>query len=302
MRKIKLLVIVGPTASGKSDLAVKLAKKFNGEVISADSRQVYKGLNIATGKITKKEMRGVPHYLLDIADLKRQFTVEKYKRLANKAISDISSRGKLPIICGGTGFYIDAVVNDITFPNVKINRKLREKLIGKSADQLLKILEDIDAARARMMVGNNSERHNLRRIIRAIEIATALKKVPAIKKSDKKYDVLFIGLNPLGKELKKRIYNRLIKRLKAGMIAEARRLRARGLSWKRMEELGLEYKYLARFLQRKITKAEMIEKIYVEDWRYAKRQMTWFKRNKRTIWFEQANIPAMRKLVFSFLS
>src|SRR3989344_208261 len=133
--KNKIIAIVGQTATGKSDLAVRLAQKLNGEIISADSRQVYKGLDIGTGKITKKEMHGVPHYLLDVANPKRQFTVLEFIRLGRKAIADIHARGKLPIICGGTGFYIDALLGTVTLPNIPPNLLLRKKLEGRSVEK-----------------------------------------------------------------------------------------------------------------------------------------------------------------------
>ncbi|MDO8430670.1 MAG: tRNA (adenosine(37)-N6)-dimethylallyltransferase MiaA, partial [Candidatus Taylorbacteria bacterium] len=166
--KIKVVVIQGPTAVGKSDYAVKYAVEHNGEVISADSRQVYKGLDIGTGKITKEEMRGVPHYLLDIVDPSEKFNVEKYKVLAQKAIEDIHNRGKLPIICGGTGFYIDAVINNIIYPNVPHNEKLRDELENKNSFELFEILNKLDPAFATSL--NNSEKNNTHRLIRHIEI------------------------------------------------------------------------------------------------------------------------------------
>ena len=145
--KPKILVILGPTASGKSDLAVELSKIFNGEVISADSRQVYKGLDIGSGKITKKEMRGVPHYLLDVCSPKKIFSVAEYKKLADEKITNILKRNKLPIICGGTGFYIDAVVQNITLPEVSPNPELRKKLEGKNLEELQTILKQLDLER-----------------------------------------------------------------------------------------------------------------------------------------------------------
>src|ERR1017187_7529175 len=145
MKKVKqkILVILGPTASGKSDLAVLLAKKFNGEIVSADSRQVYRGMNEGTGKITKKEMRGIRHHLLDVADPSKRFSAEDYRLLARASIDDITSRGKLPIICGGTGFYIDAILNENPFPNVPPNENLRKKLSKKSPVDLLLILKKL---------------------------------------------------------------------------------------------------------------------------------------------------------------
>lgn len=282
--KAKILVIVGPTASGKSGLAVKLAKEFDGEVISADSRQVYKGLTIGTGKITKKEMKGVRHHLIDVADPRRQFTVAKYVKLAQKTIQTILKRGRLPIICGGTGFYVEALVDGIALPDVPADTKLRARLSKLSAEKLLKQLKKLDPVRAHQINQNTSDRHNARRIIRAIEIATARKRTePVVKKP--LYNPIFIGLKVPREELKKKIKTRLLKRLRSGMIAEARRLRAQGLSWKRMEELGLEYRYLARFLQGKMDKSAMIKKLEIEIGRYAKRQMTWFRRDTRIRWF-----------------
>ena len=162
----KIIAIVGPTASGKSDLAVKIARKYNGEIISADSRQVYRGLNIGTGKITKHEMLGVPHHLLDVADPKKRFTVADFKTLADKAIADISSRGKLPIICGGTGLYIDILTSGFVLPDVPPNPTLRKKLGQKTAAQLFVILKKLDPKRA-----ENIDQTNSVRLIRAIEIA-----------------------------------------------------------------------------------------------------------------------------------
>ncbi len=287
---VKILVIVGPTASGKSDLAVRLAKQFDGEVISADSRQVYKGLDVGTGKITTAEMQGIPHHLLDVASPLRKFTVERYKKLAAKAIADIAKRGKLPIICGGTGFYIDALVDGIVFPDVAPNPKLRAELgkIGKKdPGALFARLKELDPERAETM-----DPHNLRRVIRAIEIATAIGKVPKIlnaenAKNGSVYDPLFIGINPDLEKLRARIQTRLIDRINTqGMIEEARALHDGGLSWKRMEELGLEYRHLALFLQEKSSREEMIGRLGFEIWHYAKRQLAWFKRNKRIQWFE----------------
>lgn len=278
IKKDKIIVIVGPTASGKSDLAVEIARQTNGEVVSADSRQVYRGLNIGTGKITKREMRGVPHHLLDVCSPKKIFTVAEYQKLATKAIDDILSRGKLPIICGGTGFYIQAVVDGIVLPEVAPNAELRAKLEKKSLTDLIKILTKLDPVRAKQI-----DQKNPRRLIRAIEIATKIGKVPKIKTSAK-YDPTFIGIKIEEVELKKRISDRLARRIKQGMINEAKKLHDNGLSWKRMEELGLEYRFLAEHLQGKISRDEMIEQLENAIWQYAKRQMTWFKRDKRIKW------------------
>jgi len=294
-----LLIILGPTASGKSDVAVKLAKQLNGEVVSADSRQVYRGLDIGTGKITKKEMKGVQHHLLDVADLsantssRNQFSVVKYVELAKQAIENIAAKGKLPIICGGTGFYIQALVDGIILPDVPANNELRKKLSKKSVPELLAQLKKLDPKRY-----NTIERKNIRRIIRAIEIATVLGKVPALKKQRNNYLPIFIGMNVPPAELRKRIHARLLKRIKAGMVGEAKRLHAKkprgqNISWKRMNELGLEYRHLALHLQGKLTREEMITKLETEIWHYAKRQLTWFRRDKRIHWFSPKDVDRM---------
>jgi tRNA dimethylallyltransferase len=283
-KKPKLFVILGPTASGKSDLAVKLARKFNGEIISADSRQVYKGLDIGSGKITKKEMKGIPHHLLNVASPKRTFTVSQYQKLGEKAIRNILKRGKLPIICGGTGFYIDALISGLKLPEVPPQKELRKKLEKESAETLLKKLKNLDPRRAK-----NIDRHNKRRLIRALEIVLTTKKPVSelgvmTYHNTPSYDVLKIGIKKEPEKLKKLIHARLIKRLKQGMIKEVENLNRNGLSWKRIDDLGLEYRYISRYLRGLISKAEMGELIEKESWRYAKRQMTWFKKDKNIIW------------------
>jgi len=270
--KPKVIVIVGPTASGKTSLSIKLAKKINGEIISADSRQVYRGLNLGTGKVTKKEMSGIKHYLLDVADPKKVFTVTDFVRLGEKAITDIHARGKMPIICGGTGFYIQALVDGLIIPEVPPNPNLRKILEKKKLVDLLEILKKLDPKRYK-----NIDKKNPRRIIRAIEIAKALGKVPTLKTTSR-YDPEFIKISLPKEVLEKRIHERLLARLKAGMVNEVKNLHAKGLSWKRMENLGLEYRFIARYLQNKITKEEMVEQLETAIRQYAKRQITWFKR------------------------
>ena len=310
----KLITILGPTASGKSELAVKLAQKFNGEIISADSRQVYRGMDIGTGKVPRDKNwklsfavakrgerrrrgflrtleignwklyyhKGIPHYLLDVASPKRRFTVAQYRNLAIIAINKIQEKNKIPILCGGTGFYIQAVVDGIIIPEVKPDWKLRKKLEKKSVEELYKILKKLDPQRAKII-----ERKNPRRLIRAIEIVIKTKKpVPAFKKNPLPYPVLMIGIKKEKKELSSLIRRRLLRRLKKGMIAEVKKLRESGVSWRRLEEFGLEYRWLARFLQKKINYQEMIERLQKDTEHFAKRQMTWFKRDKRINWIE----------------
>ena len=268
----KIIVVCGPTATGKSDFAVELARKVGGEIISADSRQVYTGLDIGSGKITKREMKDVPHYLLNVANPKRVFSVAQYKRLADKTMKDILKREKVPIICGGTGFYIDAVVYEQSLPEVKPNAKLRKELEKLSVAELGKKLQELDPGRFETIDTKNKVR-----LVRAIEIAVALGSVPKTSRI-KKYDVKWHYLDFPDDVLKKRIHDRLLKRMRAGMVAEVRRLHEQGVSWKRFESLGLEYRYLALYLQKKVTKQDMLDSIERDSFRYAKRQRTWFKK------------------------
>jgi tRNA dimethylallyltransferase len=274
-----VIVIVGPTSSGKTAYSIELAKKIDGEIISADSRQVYKGLDIGTGKVTKKEMCGVPHHLLDVVSPKKVFTAHDFVQLGRKAIADILARGKTPIICGGTGFYIDALLGRIILPEVPIDQKLRTNLEKKSAKELYVLLTRLDPERAKKI-----DRNNPVRLVRAIEIAKALGRVPSKEIVPSPYVLEWIGLTLDDEVLKKRIHDRLHARIKSGMITEAKKLHDGGLSYKRMEQLGLEYRFLSRFLRKKISKQEMLAELEREIWQYARRQMTYWRRNTDIVW------------------
>ncbi|MDP2864325.1 MAG: tRNA (adenosine(37)-N6)-dimethylallyltransferase MiaA [bacterium] len=291
----KLIVILGPTASGKSELTVKLAQKFNGEIISADSRQVYKGMDIGTGKVTKKEMQGIPHYLLDVVSPKKRFTVVQYRKLAIIAINKIFKKEKVLFLCGGTGFYIQAVVDGILIPEVPPDWKLRKKLGKKTVKELFAQLKKLDPKRARTI-----EKKNPRRLIRAIEIILKTKKpVPPLKKSPLPYPVLIVGIKKSKEELKKLIKKRFFKWLRQGFLEEILKLRKFGISWQKIEEFGIHYRVAAQYLQNKITDKEMIENSIKELQNYAKRQITWFKRDQRIRWVKNKKIA--EKLVEKFL-
>lgn len=278
--KPKVISIVGPTAVGKTGLSVKLAKRVNGEIVSADSRQVYEGLDIGSGKVTPEEMEGVPHHLLDVADPKEVFTAADFVEKGREAIADIVKRGKVPIIVGGTGFYIDALVGRINLAEVPPNEELRTLLRSKTLAELQEMLAELDPDALERIDSKNPVR-----LVRAIEIATALGRVE-LKESDPIYQVLWIGLTLSQDELKEKIHMRLLARLNEGMLNEARQLHSRRLSYERMEELGLEYRYMARHLSGEISYDEMVEQLRTEIGKYAKRQMTWFKKNQNIHWFE----------------
>ncbi|MDO8558579.1 MAG: tRNA (adenosine(37)-N6)-dimethylallyltransferase MiaA [bacterium] len=291
----RLIVIIGPTASGKTALAIRLAKKFNGEIISADSRQVYTGLDIGTGKAPRDKSKvknqnetyisdGIAHHLIDVSSPKRQFTVVQYQRLAQKAVSDILRKNKVPIVCGGTGQYIDALVYGLAFPKVKPNRKLREKLERKPIKELFYMLKKLDPRRSKTI-----DPHNSRRLIRALEIVLTTKRpVPTLAKKEPRYEALWLGLNPVKKILHHNIHKRLLARMKQGMVSEVKKLKKQGVSSRRLESLGLEYRYINRRLEGHLKKQQMIGQLEREIRNYAKRQMTWFGRNRDIHWISVA--------------
>lgn len=299
MPKPKIVVILGPTSSGKSALAVRLAKKFNAEVVSADSRQVYRDLNLGSGKITKKEMSGVPHHLLDVVSPKGIFSAARYQKLAIKTVKDILRRGKLPIICGGTGLYIDSLLYGYRFPNIKPDYKLRLKLEKQTAENLFDRIKKLDPVRAKSI-----DQKNKRRLVRALEIILSSKKpVPQLEK-DPLFDALKIGLLPPMPQLRQKVEKRLEQRLKAGLIAEIKRLHKNGLSFKRLENLGLECRFVSRYLRGLINREEMEKLILRSHFEYIKRQLTWWRKDKNIVWLTNPKkyySDAARKII-RFLS
>jgi tRNA dimethylallyltransferase len=284
-----LIIVVGPTASGKSELAVKIARKVNGEIISADSRQIYKGLDIGSGKVEGQwELRNskqvfmykkIPHYLIDEASPRVQYSVARFQKQAQKIIDDILARGKTPIICGGTGHWIDAAVFDQNLPEVEPDLELRKELEKLSVEQLFTKLRKLDPDRAASIDAKNP-----RRLIRALEIVVSTGKPVPKQKSLSKYNAIWIGINPDKEILNVKIAKRLRERLHEGMVEEVKNLHQNKLSWKKLESFGLEYKYIALFLQGKLSEQEMEEQLYTAIKQYAKRQMTWWKRNKNIHW------------------
>lgn len=290
MEKPPIIVIVGPTASGKSTLAIELARAIGAEIISADSRQVYRGMDLGTGKVTKEEQRLVRHHLIDIANPKIEYNVSHFLADASKAIADIEARGKRVIICGGTTFWIEALMLGLPLPKVVPDPVFREKWGKKDVGELYGYLKRLDPERAKTI-----DKANKVRLLRAIEIAKALGKVPAIDRSIlpdlSRYIV--IGINPPVEELNRKIRERFMTRMKAGMLEETMKLNRGGLSYERLESFGLEYRALVRFLQNKITDAELYTELPYDIIHYAKRQRSSLRRlEKQGVkihWVKDAN-------------
>lgn len=293
--KQKIIAIVGPTASGKTGLSIDLAKKWSGEVISADSRQVYIGLDIGTEKITKEEMRGVTHHLIDVCEPTDTFTVKDFKNLSEGSVNEIASRLHIPFIVGGTGFYVDALIYDQELPEVPPNENLRRELEPKDASELFALLQQRDPRRAEKI-----DPYNKRRLVRALEIVASLGKVPEENYSESTYDPLIIGIETDDEVLKDRIATRLEFTLQKGLLEEIESLKKR-LPEERLNEFGLEYRIGLQFLNAAITESEMKEKMKTELWQYAKRQKTWFKRNKDILWFRLDQKIEIEKQVEEFL-
>ena len=290
VNKKKAIVIVGTTASGKTALAVDLACKFNGEVVSADSRQVYKHMDIGTGKDlaeytikseigNRKSEITIPYHLIDVVHPNVPFDLAKWLDGAKLALKDICAREKLPVIAGGTGLYVQALVDGFNLSSQGEDKELRLELEKKNKEELFNMLLDLDEKFANKL--NNSERNNKRRLIRYIEINKQgeMIKDNGVKKNNE-YEYLIIGIEWPREIIKERIHKRLIDRLeKEDMVGEVVRLHdEEKVSWKRLESFGLEYKFIAQYLQKKFTYDEMVEKLDIASGQYAKRQMTWLRR------------------------
>jgi len=286
----KILVITGPTATGKSALAVALAKAFRGEIISADSRQVYRGLDIGSAKITRDEMDGIPHHLIDVVNPTEVFTVAEFKKLADAKIAEIISRGKLPIICGGTGMYISAVIDNQTFPEVPPNPELRDELAKLSIEELFEKLKILNPEQAQIIDSKNPVR-----LIRAIEIglagvnplhASGEGKVKHLCKAglrSRTGEVLIIALRIPKDELDQKIEQRIHDRIPA-LFTEIRTLLAQGVSSEQLRRFGLEYRYGNDYVTGKILLPEFIETLTIKTIQFAKRQVTWWKNDERVHW------------------
>ena len=282
----KIIVILGPTASGKSDLAIKLAKKFGGEIVSADSRQIYKGLDIGTAKVTKKEREGISHYLINIRKPNQLYSVGQFKKEAIKIIHKIIKKGGIPFLVGGTGLYIKAVVDNLKIPEVKSDLKLRRDLELKIKQKGLKSafeeLIKIDPEAAYIV-----DPHNPRRIIRALEVAIKTKRPfsELRKKGEPIFEVLQIGLNPGEKSLKGRIEKRINQMIKEGLVKEVKNLiKIYDKKLSTFDAIG--YREIIDYLNKKSSLKEAVEKIKRNTWGYARKQMSWFRKDPRIHWMK----------------
>jgi len=287
--KAKVLVILGPTACGKTRLAVELAREFNGEIISADSRQVFEGMDIGTGKDLKEYGQGknkVIYHLIDVVSPNEEFNLAKYQKLANEAIEKVIAAGHLPILVGGTGLYLQAVVDGYELDPYEPDLKKRAQLEKKSVVELYELLEEAYPDFAHKL--NNSDKNNPRRLIRYLEITIQEKKAQSFKKNidiaktnikEPPYDFLLLGLNRSDEEIRRLIVKRLNDRLeKEEMVKEVEHLNKEGVGWARLDSFGLEYRFISAYLQEKMEYEEMIEKLGIVTYRFAKRQKTWFRR------------------------
>lgn len=279
IKKEKVLVILGPTASGKTALGVFLAAQFNGEIISADSRQVFRGMDIGTGKDLGEYLidgKKIDYHLIDVVHPNTNFNLAKYQRLSSVAIKEILARKNLPMIVGGSGLYLQAVVDNFTLAKGKSDLKLRGELELLGADELFLKLKKQAPDFANQL--NNSDRHNARRLARYLEIA-AMGRLGEVGKQEAKYDFLILGTYRPGEELRSRIACRLRDRLeKEGLVEEVKNLHQKGVSWKRLIYFGLEYKFVSWFLMGKLDYDTMVFRLETEICQFAKRQKSWFKR------------------------
>jgi tRNA dimethylallyltransferase len=278
-QKPKVLAILGTTSAGKTGVGVKLAAEFGGEIVSADSRQVYKGMDIGTGKDLaeyKIGRKNIPYHLIDVVSPKTQFDLAKFQKLAFKAIDDILRRGKLPLVVGGSGLYLQALVDNYDLSNVRAQSANREKWEKMGAAELFSLVAKKKPEFAARL--NNSDKNNPRRLARYLEIIEA-EGLEKVGKRESRYDFLILGLNWPDNILRDRIVQRLLDRLeKEGLVAEVKRLNDEGVSWERLQSFGLEYKFVSRHLLGELSYSEMVEKLSIALYRFAKKQKTWFRR------------------------
>ncbi len=295
-----LIVVLGPTASGKSYLGIALAQRFHGEIVSADSRQVYRGLDIGTAKVTPEEQALVPHHLLDIADPAEIYTVSRFQQQAIAAINDILAREYLPLLVGGSPHYIQAVVDHLNIPHIAPQPELRAQLEQRPLSELLAQLETLDPQSAASI-----DRNNPRRVIRALEVCLLSGKPFSDQRgiADPLYRVFLLGINWPRQVLYSRIDARVDERMRQGMVQEVRHLLAQGITHERLDSLGLEYRYISRLLRGEFaSEAEMVERLKYAIHDFTRRQLTWFRKDQRIAWLEGMDIECAEEAVQTFLA
>ena len=298
--KNKLLIIVGPTAVGKTDTSIELAKHLNGEIISADSMQIYKYMNIGTAKPTISEMQGIPHHLINVVEPNEVFTAADFQKQAEKTIAKVISRNKLPIIAGGTGLYINSIIYDMDFTSTVSNWPLRKKLQEDAAkygnDYIHNELKKIDVGAA-----SRIHKNNVKRVIRAIEIfhesGEKIKDFQKDLKLNNKYDFTLIGLTRDRQELYDRINQRVDIMIKDGLINEVSNLLNNGYDENLISFKGLGYKEIISYIKYDISLDETIEVLKRDTRRYAKRQLTWFKRLEDIQWYNLSQYDSKENLI-----
>ena len=286
--KPKVIVIVGPTASGKTALSIELAKRINGEIVSCDSMQIYKDMDIGSAKPTLEEMQGIKHYMIDVVKPDERFSVAEYKKQAEKAIEEILSKGKIPIVIGGTGLYADSLIYSIEYPEIEFDQNYRNKLEKKADTQEGLIELYNEAKRIDEEAIKKISENDKKRIIRILEIFHSTRKTKTqleieSRRNEVKYDYRVFAIDMNREILYDRINKRVDIMIENGLIQEVKNLLNKYGSFPTAMQ-GLGYKEVVEYFDGKLTKEEMIEKIKQETRRYAKRQLTWFRKNKQTIW------------------
>jgi len=277
--KKNLIVILGPTASGKTALAVRLAAYFHGEIISADSRQVYRGMDIGTGKDLSEyqtEKGLITVHLIDIIEPQQEFNVFEFQKKFYEIFTIMQNKQVLPVLVGGTGLYLESVLTDYYLPAALPDQRLRDQMDGKSLAELQEILLSMKPA-----LHNKTDLEDRERLIRKIEIEKARQKASGESLEKPFLNAAIFGIHWERDVLRRRIARRLTKRIDEGLMEEVSRLRSQGLSWERLDSFGLEYRYVAMYLQNKMTLAEMTSKLQIAIGQFAKRQMTWFRRMEK---------------------
>jgi tRNA dimethylallyltransferase len=297
--KPPLIAVLGPTASGKSGLAITLAQRFDGEIVSADSRQVYRKLDIGTAKVTAQEQSLVLHHLLDVADVEEIYTVSQFQQQAIEAINGILARGHLPFLVGGSPHYIQTVVDHLAIPAVPPQAELRAQLETRPLTELLAQLEQLDPQAAARIDRNNS-----RRVIRALEVCLVTGQPFSEQRrvAEPLYRSLLLGISWPRDVLYARIDARVDERMQQGMVQEVRDLLTAGISHERLEALGLEYRYISRMLRGEFaSEAEMVQRLKYAIHDFTRRQLTWFRKDQRIVWIEGNDVEQAEAVVREFL-